>query len=442
MRQVYEYFTGITLKWQANKRQFLACLQQNTFFLKNIGLKLAKNKALTITGELDIINCYMLNTTEQFRKLVETSKRPLVVFGLENNDDSAAAAVALTRYLESKGKRTSIASSNYATPARLSFLLDRANIEPELKHLHKFTIKVDVSKAKLETLSYDVKDNWLSIHLTPRSGTITKNDLRTLQTGFKYDLIIALGTADLESLGDIFFNNTDLFYRTPIINIDCHPSNEHYGAVNLVDLTATSVSEMIYRVFADAGHDIDSVAATAILTGMIAKTRSFKTPNVTPNTLNLAGKLMDKGADREKIIHNLYRTKSIASLKLWGKALSNLQKDRDLDFVWTQITRDDFTRSGANSNDLHDLVSELIANSPEAKIILLLFEDEHNTNKIRGLLTTDKNFDALLVAKPMMPAGNKRSCEFSLDNISLKQAEEHCVNEIKKQVNTIAGKSN
>lgn len=384
----------------------------------------------------------MLDTTEQLRKVIEASKRPLVVFGMENNDDSAAAAVALVRFFEAKGKRTAIASSNYATPSRLAFLLGSTNIEPELSHLHKFTIKVDVSKSKLETLSYDIKDNWLSIHLTPKNGTITKNDLRTLQTGFKYDLIIALGSADLESLGDIFFNNTDLFYRTPIINIDCHPSNEHYGAVNLVDLTATSVSEIIYRIFADFGQEVDSTTATAILSGMIAKTRSFKTPNVTPATLNLAGKLIDKGADREKIIHNLYRTKSIASLKLWGKALSNLQKDRDYDFVWTQITRDDFTRSGANSNDLRDLISELITNSPEAKIILLLFEDEKNTNKIHGLLTADKNFDAMLVAKPMMPAGNKRSCEFSLDNTSLKQAEEYCVTEIKKQINAITNRSN
>lgn len=381
----------------------------------------------------------MLDTAAQLIKLVDDCQHPLIVFGAGKNDDTAAAALALRQYLGARGKKAEVASHGFGAPSHLAFLDGVKDIRPELSHLHKFTIKVDVSKTKLETLSYDVKDGWLSVHLTPRQGAITKNNLRTLQTGYKYDLIFVLGAVDLEILGDIYFNNTDLFYRTPIVNMDNRPGNEHYGALNLVDLTATSVSEIVFRTFEQAGASTDAKIATAILAGMIANTRSFKTPNVTPATLNLAGKLMDLGADRENIIRHLYRTKSINTLKLWGRALSVLQTDREAGLVWTTITRDDFIRSGTDKSDLNDLVIELIANSPEARIILVLFEDDSEQNKIRGLLTTDKNFDALELAKSFSPSGTKRAAEFAMLNQTLKLAEEKAVSEIKRRALIIAG---
>jgi len=373
----------------------------------------------------------MLNPTDQLNKLIEASEHPLVVFGAGKNDDAAAAAIALKHYLATRHKRVEIISDNFTIPAHLAFLDGAKEIRGDLANLHKFTIKVDVSKTKIDTLSYDIKDGWLSIHLTPRQGAVSKNDLRTLQTGFKYDLIFVVGTTDLESLGNVFFNNTDLFYRTPMVNIDNRSNNEHFGSLNMVDLTATSVSEIVYRTFEQLGFNSDAETATAILAGMISRTRSFKTPNVTPQTLALAGKLMDMGADREKIVHNLYRTKTIATLRLWGNALTNLQTNGASGLVWTTLTRDDFTRSGANENDIDDLVSELIANSPEAKMILVLFEDAKEQNLIHGRLTVDKNFDALRLAAAFQARGTKLAAQFSISGLNLKDAEHEAVEKIK-----------
>lgn len=373
----------------------------------------------------------MLNTNDQLNKLLEASEHPLVVFGSGKNDDAAAASIALKNYLTIRHKRAEIISDNFTVPAHLAFLDGAKDIRGDLANLHKFTIKVDVSKTKIETLSYDIKDGWLSIHLTPRQGAVNKNDLRTLQTGFKYDLIFVIGTTDLESLGNVFFNNTDLFYRTPIVNIDNRVNNEHFGSLNLVDLTATSVSEIVYRTFEQLRFSSDAETATAVLAGMISRTRSFKTPNVTPQTLALAGKLMDIGADREKIVHNLYRTKTIATLRLWGNALTNLQTNGASGLVWTTLTRDDFARSGANENDIDDLVSELIANSPEAKMILVLFEDAKEPNLVHGHLTADKNFDALQLSAPFQARGTKLAAQFTISGLPLKDAEREAVEKIK-----------
>jgi phosphoesterase RecJ-like protein len=240
-------------------------------------------------------------------------------------------------------------------------------------------------------------------------------------------------------LGEIFFHNTDLFYKTPIVNFDNHAGNEHFGQINIVEMNASSNAEIIFGILEQlsAAH-IDEKIATCLLTGMISQTNSFKTPNVAPSTLNIASRLMNLGADREKIIHNLYRTKSISSLKLWGRALNNLQHDREIGMAWTTITRDDFIRSDASEEDLHGIASELITNSPEAKIILLLheFNDNKQTGKIRGLLTTGKDQDALEMAAAYSPQGNNKFASFVLEDKTLNEAEKEILEHLRSYLKT------
>ena len=376
----------------------------------------------------------VLNTTQQLQQVLEKSKHILLVLPTEKNSDALAAALSLKLFLKKQYKQADIVADGFVMPKILKFLPGIEEIKPELTHLQKFIIKVDVSKAKIETLSYDIKDNWLSIYLTPQQGTISKNELRTAQSTFKYDLIVTLGAQDLESLGSVFYNNTDLFYRVPVVNFDFHPGNEHYGQINLVELTATATCEVVFKTLQQLGEAyLDEQIATCLLTGMISQTKSFKTTNVTPHTLGLASDLMNLGADREKIIQHLYRTRSLGALKLWGDALTNLQSDRDIGLVWSTITRENFARSGASEEDLKDVISELISNSPEAKLILILFEAVGADGKtiIKGLLDAEKGFDARSLLKSFNSSGNKKTASLTLENKSLKEAEELVLKAIK-----------
>lgn len=378
-----------------------------------------------------------MDLSAQILKQIEVSDHPLIVFPPGKNDDLTTAALALKKYLKIYKKNADIVSSNYHPKSHLSFVNEADSIQNELSHLHKFTLKIDVSKTKLDTLSYSVNNGWLSINLTPKHGQITKNNLRTLQITFKYDLIFILGSTDLESLGDIFFNNTDLFYQHTCINIDNQSNNEHFGNINMVDLSATSVSEMIYNTFTALKCITDKEIATTILTGIIASTGSFKTANVTPQTLNLAGQLMSLNADREIIIKNLFRTKTIATLKLWGKALSASQFDTQLGLIWTTITRDDFSRSGADEHKLPELVSDLIHNSPDSKVIVILFEDIKENNKIHCQISTEKKYNAQQLCSKFNPKGNSNSAQFYLIGRNLSEAEQLIIDEIKNNINLL-----
>jgi len=376
----------------------------------------------------------MFTEIQQFHKLITDSKQILFVFGNPNDIDSLSSALALSKFLEKQGKKTDIACNNFISPKNAQFLEGIDEIKSELSFLQKFTIKVDIAQAKLDTISYDVKDDLLSIHLTPKHGQINKENLRTSTSSYKYDLIISFGAPDLESLGALFLNNTDLFYKIPLINIDCKSENEHYGQINFVDINSTSVAEIIYKIIKNLGEAyIDEPMATAILTGIIFATNSFKTTNVTPNILSVASQLIGHGADREKIIKNLYRTKTINSLKLWGAALTGLKHDSNKKFAWTVLTRDVFMQAQANENDLQGLLAELMNNSPEVDSALILYEDEVNSEiKIKGVVYAKKGNDARLLVAPHNPRGDKMFALFNANIQGLKQAEEEIVNYIKK----------
>ncbi len=357
----------------------------------------------------------------------------MLVLNSVQNTDSVCGAVAWKKWLEKQHKQVDIIADNFVLPKNLKFMVGAEEIQPQISHLQKFIVKIDVTNIKIDTLSYDIKDNWLSIYLTPKQGIITKNDLRTAQSGMKYDLIITINAQDLESLGKIFFNNTDLFYKVPIINFDNHPGNEHFGQVNFVELTATSISETIYKTLAQLAQSyIDADIATALLTGMISQTQSFKTTNVTPHTLNIASQLMNLGADREKVVKHLYRTKSISSLRIWGEALTHMESDPNLGLVWTTITREDFARAGATEDELKELIDELVNNSPEAKLILLLYENTRGENKVHGFLSVDKHRDAKMLLQSFQPEGNKKTASFTMVNKTIKEVELEVVGKIKK----------
>lgn len=365
-----------------------------------------------------------LKEAEQIKKLIADSKHILLVFSNSDTGDALACALAFKLFLEKYHKHAEVAASGFVLQKNFAWLPGATKVKPELAHLQKFIIKVDSKDAPIETLSYDIKDNCLSIYLTPKRGVISKSNLRTAQSTYKYDLIITIKTPDLNALGDIYLNNTDLFYRTPIINIDHEPSNERYGQINYLEFTSASICETVYNLLREVNEpQIDADIANCLLTGLMIATQSFKKENMTPQTLALGGQLINLGANREKIVKELYHTRSVAALKLWGAALTHLQHKRELNLVYTSVTRDDFARSGGEPQDLRDIMDELIMNSPETKLAIIFYEAEDDGN-VYGLLAANKNYNALELTAPWQPEGNKKQARFKIKSKSLKEAEE------------------
>ncbi len=378
----------------------------------------------------------MLNEKQQILEQINRSSDILITCKEHYTSDSLVSVLAWLKILKKIGKNATAVISNFKPPHQLQFLPQLDEIKSELFHLKKFSIVVKTSQTPIEELNYDKTDTDLIISLTPKYGTYNEKDISFQSSDYKYDLIIVVDSPDLESIGKIYEQQTDFFYHTPIINLDHSPANEYFGQINIVDLTATATSEIIFTLINSLGEDLlDETLATYIYTGMTEKTKSFKNNNVTPNTLNIASQLIQAGADREKIVTYLYRTKSIQILKLWGRALAKLQLDPKLKLAWTSLTEQDFIRTGANPENLPGLVEEIITEVPAAEIICLFTQLEDNQVVVQ--LYTNHKYNALGLLKKYSPQGNKTWAQANINNEHLESALTKVIDDLKENLEKI-----
>jgi len=379
-----------------------------------------------------------LSQTQQIKQLIQDAKHILITFRKNGSGDAVGSALALLLFLEKFGKTVDVVSDGFILKQQFTFLKRCESISPQFAHLQKFIITLDVQESGVEELSYDLKNEKLRIFVTPKQGFLTRQHVRTAQTDFKYDLIFVIDSPDLDSLGSLFQKHGELFYKVPLVNIDHDPGNERFGQINYVNFTTSSTSEILFDMMQQVGDEyLDKDIATAVLTGMITQTHSFKADLVKPHSLKIASALMSMGADREQIVKHLYQTRTIPTLKLWGYALTHLQHVSEKGFVWSTITRDDFVRCGAHESDLQDVIHELISNSPEAKVTLLLHEHISNGNgqqTIHGLLHTDNTFNAHELVQRYDPEGTKQDVSFKIHGKNLKEAEDEVKGTILKQI--------
>lgn len=319
-----------------------------------------------------------LSHEQQAIELITRSKRVLITTREHAPTDSQAAVAALFGYLKKQHKDCDAVLPGMDAAKVPSFLPHASELQQTLGAMRAFLLSLDVSHVPLSELVYDVKNGKLNITVVPKHGEWTPKDVSFKHGEDRYDLVIAIDCPDMASLGPLFRDHADFLYRTPIIAIDRDPGHEHWAQVNLVDLTAVATTEVLFGMFERWNrHHIAEDIATALLAGMIAKTQSFRSPNVTPKTLQIASQLVTLGAKREDIVHGLWRTRSVPTLKLWGRALSRLEQDREHGIVWTMIARQDFLAAGANDQALDGIVNELVGYAPEAKVIVLAYETEH-----------------------------------------------------------------
>lgn len=313
---------------------------------------------------------------QQAAELVNRARQILVTTREHPSLDALASTFALGHALKKAKKSFDIVIPGWKVTDALPTFLSPAGlpISDKIGALRAFHIKLNVQEVPLSELMYDVRDGQLDITLLPREGGWKPEDA-VFQSGLdRYDLVITVDANDMTTIGALGQEQADFLYRTPIINIDCSSRNEYWGQVNLVDLTAVSTSEVLYQWFQEWDKTlVDASIATHLLAGMIARTKSFRTTNVTPRTLSVSSSLIELGANREQIIHGLWRTRSIGTLKLWGRALSRLVVEKECGLVWTSITESDVAEAGVPFHALDGIVDELISYAPEARAVALFF---------------------------------------------------------------------
>ena len=380
----------------------------------------------------------MLNQQQQFFEQIKKANNILVTFSKSWNGDAVASSLALFLFLKKLGKKVEIVAEKNEQASTFSFLPAYAEIKNNLNNLRQFIISLDITNTKVSQIKYKVEKSTLDFIVSPEDGFFTKDDITAKSSGFKYDLIIVVDTRDLESLGTIYDNDTEFFYQIPIINIDHQPSNEEFGQINLIELTSVASAEIVFALMEGYSHEaINEDIATCLLTGIISKTKSFKTQNITPTALATVSQLISMGGRREEIVNHLYRSRGINVLKLWGVALARLKGKEEDKLIWTSLLNTDFTKTNTSPNDLDEVVDELIVNIPQAKIIVIFYEtvigDKSSSNV---LVYSIKNLNALDLLKEFNPTGIKNLAKAIIDK-PIKEVETIIIDSITDKLNKL-----
>ncbi len=362
-------------------------------------------------------------THQQAIDLIEKSKSIVIALPNTPSTDAVAAGLGLFLALDKKGVAVQVVASDFRLPPNHQFLPKSDAIRTELNALRKFIISLDLSRASVEELSYDFSNDKkrLDIYITPKRGFFEERDVSTSASAYEYDAIIVIDAPELEALGKLYDNNTEFFYHTPIINIDHNPANEYFGEINIVDLVATSTSEIVFELLREMkGSTLDEQIATNLLAGIISKTKSFQTTSVTPKSLAISSHLIENGARREEVIKHLYQTKSINTLRLWGRALARLKTDLGGRIVWSLLNVQDFEKAGATAADLDGVVDELIVNTPNAEVVMVLYE---SGDDVKAIVNTIKSIDGMAAFKKYGALGTRNFTRVTVPKTDLIAAE-------------------
>ena len=249
-----------------------------------------------------------LTPKQQTSEAIRQAETIVILTGQHPSVDQVAAVIGLTAILRKFGKNvTPIISDN--PPASVS-VLDMSVVEKGLGGSRDFVLKLDVTKAEVDKLRYEVADGKLNIYLTPFKGSFAPSDVTFGygETNVHYDLAIVLGVPTRARIDRVYEQNADSFANIPTVNLDFHRSNENYGAVNLIEPNASSLCEMMVALSESLQSGIiDAEIATALLMGIVASTDRFTAAHTSPKSLTVAAQMMAAGAKQQAVVRALYR---------------------------------------------------------------------------------------------------------------------------------------
>ena len=369
-----------------------------------------------------------LSSKEQVFDQIKKSETILICVGKNPDGDALGSALGFCSALKKTGKKVDIVSPT-AILEKYLFMPFSNIITHKLEGARDYILSVNVEKDELQQLRYEVQNNKLKIFITANAGDMKESDVTLESSKFRYDLIVIFGLQDLENLGNIYDENPELFYETPVVNIDHNPSNEYFGKINFVDVASSSTAEIAFNLISEIGEKLlDEQIATNLLTGIIYKTDSFQNKNTTPKAFLAAASLVAKGANKQDIIRYLYKTKSISTLKLMGKIMSNLKYNSQYKLGWSVMKKDDFAEINTSRENLSSVIKELTNSSPEFNLMFLLYK---NNSAINGIINFAEKLPAENLAKSLGGNIEHKQIVFTSKEEDIESAEKYVLNKIK-----------
>jgi phosphoesterase RecJ-like protein len=181
-------------------------------------------------------------------------------------------------------------------------------------------------------------------------------------------VMVALDTAAPDRLGVLWANAER---AGEVIVIDHHRTNPGFGSILVLDPSASSTAELVFRLIERLGGELPDAAAGYLYAGIVTDTGRFQYEATTPETLRVAAELRRHPFDHVRLAQALFEEGSVGNLRVTAIALQRVTLAPEASLVWTYVTQSDVVRAGTSLAELDDLI-DVIRTAKEADVAAVI----------------------------------------------------------------------
>ncbi len=193
-------------------------------------------------------------------------------------------------------------------------------------------------------------------------------------------------------------------------NIDHHMTNTQYADFNYIQGKAAATGELIFALLCALGVEPDAHAASCLYAALISDTGNFAYANTTPETLRIAARLMECGAEHTRINRLIFRTTPLHKKKLLGAVLTKLALYEDGKIGAACLSKEEVAACGATEEDAEGIIDH-IRDVEGVELALFIRESQAGVYKVS--LRSKFQADVGDIAKLMGGGGHKRAAGYT-----------------------------
>ncbi|HLV69481.1 MAG TPA: bifunctional oligoribonuclease/PAP phosphatase NrnA [Xanthomarina sp.] len=211
------------------------------------------------------------------------------------------------------------------------------------------------------------------------------------------------------------------------IMIDHHQQPENYAAFMYSDVNMSSTCEMVFNFIDMVGDKnlIDEAIASCLYAGILTDTGSFRFPSTTSKTHEIAGYLIDKGANHSEIYNQIFDNNSYERMQLLGRALSNLKVLVEYRTAYITLSQDELNEYNYKKGDTEGFVNYAL--SLNNIIFAAIFIEDSQNNIIKISLRSKGNFSVNEFSRAHFEGGGHTNAAGGKSNLDLKSTVENFI---------------
>lgn len=243
----------------------------------------------------------------------------------------------------------------------------------------------------------------------------------------RFDTAVVLEATDLGRIGDV----QDLIDpECTIVNIDHHTGNSGYGALNLLDETASAAGILVYHLFQEAGIELSDNNALELLTAIITDTGRFCFTNTSAEALQISARLIEAGASPKQICDAVYSGYSEDQVRLLGELIAGMELHHDGRTCILVCDRATCSKYAEDAAEMEGLVNYALF-TEGVQVGILLREIEKEVTKVS--LRSSDSFDVGSLARRYLGGGHPNAAGCYI-NKPIRQARTELLKQIAQEL--------